>query len=148
LFFSSLTKYTVPFVIDLCISCGLAHDFGLTILDSEFICSGFSSVDHILERRRVTKESCIILDFFVCLKSVVIKEKWNIRGGIQNIPDWCRHLLSSCGSAKHREVSSESVCQVARSWVDVDGSLPTMKPSCPESSLVVWYSVTSSCFQK
>jgi hypothetical protein len=27
---------------------------------------------------------------------------WDIRGGIQNIPDWCRHLYSSCGSAKHR----------------------------------------------
>jgi hypothetical protein len=24
-----------------------------------------------------------------------------VRGGIQNIPDWCRHLYSSCGSAKH-----------------------------------------------
>jgi hypothetical protein len=23
-------------------------------------------------------------------------------GGIQNIPDWCRYLYSSCGSAKHR----------------------------------------------
>jgi hypothetical protein len=25
-----------------------------------------------------------------------------IPGGIQNIPDLCRHLYSSCGSAKHR----------------------------------------------
>jgi hypothetical protein len=25
-----------------------------------------------------------------------------IRDGIQNIPDWCRHLYSSCGIAKHR----------------------------------------------
>jgi len=25
-----------------------------------------------------------------------------IRGGIQNFPDLCRHLYSSCGSAKHR----------------------------------------------
>jgi hypothetical protein len=24
-----------------------------------------------------------------------------LRGGIQNIPDWCRRLYSSCGSAKH-----------------------------------------------
>jgi hypothetical protein len=24
-----------------------------------------------------------------------------IRGGIQNFPDWCRHLYSSCGSEKH-----------------------------------------------
>jgi hypothetical protein len=39
-------------------------------------------------------------------------------GDIQNIPDWCRQLYSSCGSAKH--MASESVCQVARSWVDVD----------------------------
>jgi hypothetical protein len=25
----------------------------------------------------------------------------SIRGGIQNFPDWCRHLYSSCGSAKY-----------------------------------------------
>ena len=25
----------------------------------------------------------------------------SIRGGIQNFPDWCHHLYSSCGSAKH-----------------------------------------------
>jgi hypothetical protein len=29
--------------------------------------------------------------------------RWpHARGGIQNIPDWWRHLYSSCGSAKHR----------------------------------------------
>jgi hypothetical protein len=26
----------------------------------------------------------------------------DVQGRIQNIPDWCRHLYSSCGSAKHR----------------------------------------------
>jgi hypothetical protein len=26
----------------------------------------------------------------------------HVRRYIQNIPDWCRHLYSSCGSAKHR----------------------------------------------
>jgi hypothetical protein len=26
----------------------------------------------------------------------------DIRGGIQNISDWCRHLYSNCGSVKHR----------------------------------------------
>jgi hypothetical protein len=26
----------------------------------------------------------------------------SLRGGIQNILNWCRHLYSSCGSAKHR----------------------------------------------
>jgi hypothetical protein len=31
-----------------------------------------------------------------CLWSYV-----HIRGGIQNFMDWCRHLYSSCGSAKH-----------------------------------------------
>jgi len=25
-----------------------------------------------------------------------------VRGAIQNIPDWCRHLCNSCGSAKRR----------------------------------------------
>jgi hypothetical protein len=33
-----------------------------------------------------------------------------IRGGIQNIPDWCRHLYSSCGSAMHRS-------QQAKLWI-------------------------------
>jgi hypothetical protein len=26
---------------------------------------------------------------------------YNVRGGVQNFPDWCRHLHSSCGSVKH-----------------------------------------------
>jgi hypothetical protein len=30
--------------------------------------------------------------------------KLGIRGSIQNIPDWCRHLYSSCGSTKHRYI--------------------------------------------
>jgi hypothetical protein len=51
------------------------------------------------------------------------------RGHIENIPDWCCHLYTSCGSAKHRldgraTMSIESVCQVARSWVGV-GSFHT-----------------------
>jgi hypothetical protein len=33
---------------------------------------------------------------------VIWKYRYNIRGGIQNIPDRCRHLHNSCGSAKHR----------------------------------------------
>jgi hypothetical protein len=33
-----------------------------------------------------------------------------IRGGIQNIPDWFRHLYSSCGSTKHRS-------QQAKLWI-------------------------------
>jgi hypothetical protein len=33
-----------------------------------------------------------------------------LRGGIQNIPHWCRHLYSSCGSAKHRS-------QKAKLWI-------------------------------
>jgi hypothetical protein len=31
-----------------------------------------------------------------------IKTHYSIRGGIENILDWCRHLYRSCGSAKHR----------------------------------------------
>ena len=27
-----------------------------------------------------------------------------VRGGIQNFPDWCRHLYSNCGSVKHRQM--------------------------------------------
>jgi hypothetical protein len=51
------------------------------------------------------------------------------RGNIQNIPGWCCHLCTSCGSAKHRldgraTMSIESVCQVVRSWVGV-GSFHT-----------------------
>jgi hypothetical protein len=30
-----------------------------------------------------------------------------VRGGIQDIPDWCCHLYSSCGSAKHRSHQSK-----------------------------------------
>jgi hypothetical protein len=33
---------------------------------------------------------------------VAISVGWKVRGGIKNIPDWCRHLYSSCGSAKHQ----------------------------------------------
>jgi hypothetical protein len=33
-----------------------------------------------------------------------------IRGRIQNIPDWCRHIYSSCGSAKPRP-------QQAKLWI-------------------------------
>jgi hypothetical protein len=33
-----------------------------------------------------------------------------IRGGIQNIPDWCRHVYSSCVSPKHRS-------QQAKLWI-------------------------------
>jgi hypothetical protein len=31
-------------------------------------------------------------------------------GGVQNIPDWCHHLYSSCGSMKHRS-------QQAKLWI-------------------------------
>jgi hypothetical protein len=36
--------------------------------------------------------------------SVMVFPQGQIRGYIQNIPDWCCHLYSSCGSAKHRQV--------------------------------------------
>jgi hypothetical protein len=29
------------------------------------------------------------------------RRNYHVRGGIQNIPDWCRHLYNSWGSAKH-----------------------------------------------
>jgi hypothetical protein len=32
----------------------------------------------------------------------IIRRYHCIRGYIQNIPGWCRHLYSSCGSVKHR----------------------------------------------
>jgi hypothetical protein len=34
--------------------------------------------------------------------NLVMVTQGDVRGCIQNIPDWCRHLYSSCGSAKHR----------------------------------------------
>jgi hypothetical protein len=42
-------------------------------------------------------------------------------GGIQNIPDWCRHLYSSCVSAKHRS-------QHAKLWIP--GSTATFCGDC------------------
>jgi hypothetical protein len=36
----------------------------------------------------------LLLSFYVALRL-------SVRGGIQNIPDFCSHLYSSCGSAKH-----------------------------------------------
>jgi hypothetical protein len=46
---------------------------------------------------------------------------FNVRCGIQNIPDWCRHLYSSCGSAKHRS-------QQAKLWIP--GSNATFCGDC------------------
>ena len=34
----------------------------------------------------------------------------SVRGRIQNIPDWCRHLYKSCSSARHRS-------QQAKLWI-------------------------------
>jgi hypothetical protein len=44
-----------------------------------------------------------------------------IWGGIQNIPDWCRHLYSSCSSAKHRSeqpnwIPGSTVTFAATAW--------------------------------
>ena len=43
------------------------------------------------------------------------------QGAIQNIPDWCCHLYSRCGSTKRVDgrttISNDSVCQVACRWV-------------------------------
>jgi hypothetical protein len=44
-----------------------------------------------------------------------------IRGGIQNIPDWCRHLYNICGSANHRS-------QRAKLWIP--GSTATFCGDC------------------
>jgi hypothetical protein len=43
-------------------------------------------------------------------KKIVILLRVSIRGAIQNILDWCCHLYSSCGSAKHRS-------QQAKQWI-------------------------------
>jgi hypothetical protein len=44
------------------------------------------------------------------LRSLSKRQNHYIRGGIQNIPDRCRHLYSSCGSTKHQS-------QQAKLWI-------------------------------
>jgi hypothetical protein len=43
-------------------------------------------------------------NFIYLMKTLTPDSYWEdyVRGCIQNIPDWCHHLYSSCGSAKHR----------------------------------------------
>jgi hypothetical protein len=48
-----------------------------------------------------------------------------LRGGIQNIPDWCRHLYSSCGS-------TNNLTQQAKLWIL--GSTPTFCGDCVKTS--------------
>jgi hypothetical protein len=40
-----------------------------------------------------------------------------LRGGIQNIPDWCRHIYSSCDNAKHRPPTGQTVNPVIYCYV-------------------------------
>ena len=54
---------------------------------------------------RTYQHPCInVLQFWILTNIFKIfkKQKDAIRGWIQNFPDWCRHLHSSCVSAKHR----------------------------------------------
>jgi hypothetical protein len=44
-------------------------------------------------------QDVIIIIIIIIIIIVVIK--FHIHGFIQNFPDWCRHLHSSCGSAMH-----------------------------------------------
>jgi hypothetical protein len=62
-----------------------------------------------------------------------------LRGVIQNIPDMCRHLYSSCGSAKHRSqetkmwipVSSTKFCgYCVKTCEDVAPNLGEKRPGC------------------
>jgi hypothetical protein len=48
--------------------------------------------------------------------------KTTLRGYVQNIPDWCRHLYSSCDSAKHR-------------WIV---GLPCLVSQCPKLHVAWW----------
>jgi hypothetical protein len=53
----------------------------------------------LLRNTRHFIELCVFITAYTC-----------IRGDIQNIPDRCRHLYNSCGSAKHRS-------QQAKLWI-------------------------------
>jgi hypothetical protein len=49
-----------------------------------------------------------------------MRDAADVRGYILNIPDWCRHLYRSETPVDGKTImSTESVWQVARSWVDV-----------------------------
>jgi hypothetical protein len=56
-----------------------------------------------------------------CRDAKISSSSRPVRGGIQNIPDWCRHLYSSCGSAKRRS-------QQAKLWIP--GSNATFCGNC------------------
>jgi hypothetical protein len=62
-----------------------------------------------------------------------------IRSGIQHIPDWWRHLYSSCGSAKHRSQkpklwipgSTATFCgDCIKTWEDVAPNFGENRPGC------------------
>jgi hypothetical protein len=62
-----------------------------------------------------------------------------LRGGIQNIPDWCRHLHSRCGSARHQSQQTKlwipgSTASFYGDWVktceDVAPKLGENRPGC------------------
>ena len=52
----------------------------------------------VLEKILPSREVLNSLYLLTCLVSYLT----SVRGWIQNFPDWCRHLHSSCVSAKHR----------------------------------------------
>jgi hypothetical protein len=62
----------------------------------------------------------------ICLDGVDGEnQRMNIRGGIQNIPDWCRHLYSRCGSPKHGSKQAK---------LGVSGSTATFCGDCVKTS--------------
>jgi hypothetical protein len=62
-----------------------------------------------------------------------------IRGGIQNIPDWCHHLYSSCGSTKNLSQQAKLwiprstvtfCCYCVRTCKDVAPNFGENRPGC------------------
>jgi hypothetical protein len=66
------------------------------------VCSGSYSGGLGLDSRPRDKTLTLVL--------WCVSQCFQVRSGIQYIPDWCRHLYSSCGSAKHRS-------QQAKLWI-------------------------------
>ena len=57
-----------------------------------YVCSVFQYINSYL----------YISHIFLSVTEIIRQNGMYIRGWIQNFPDWCRHLHSSCVSAKHR----------------------------------------------
>jgi hypothetical protein len=75
--------------------------------------------------------------------------KWNRPDSIQNIPDWCHHLYSSCGSAKHRSQRAKPSIPgyTATFCGDCVKTCEDVAPNLGENNLVVspWQRPLSYC---